>query len=303
MRAPFVCLAAGVAAAMLAAATVRTSATGTDTGQSRAFKYLMGTSMRVEAYGGTPAVRQAAVDEAFAAMAGVDAVMSPVRGDSELSMVNRTAASHAVAVSAPLFAVIAAASRVSALSGGAFTLTKPPATVASVVLEPERRTVRFTDPGVWIDPAGAAKGFAAELASGSLRRRGVAGLVDAGGVQFFVGTPPGKAFWSIGISDPRRPGALLGAIDVGAGAVSTTASPDARERSGVALSATVVSADATLAGALSRAAFALGPRDGLALLSSVQGTWGVIAVRQPDGRVDVAVAPGHERAFHPASAR
>ena len=67
------------------------------------------------------------------------------------------------------------------------------------------------------------------------------------------------------------------------------------------LSATVVSKDGTLADALSKAAFVLGPRDGLELLESIPGTAGVIAYRTPDGKVAVMVSPSLAHAFHPVA--
>ena len=43
-----------------------------------------------------------------------------------------------------------------------------------------------------IDLGGIAKGFAVEIAADVLRRRGLTGLIDAGGNQYMLGTPPGK---------------------------------------------------------------------------------------------------------------
>jgi thiamine biosynthesis lipoprotein len=56
------------------------------------------------------------------------------------------------------------------------------------------------------------------------------------------------------------------------------------------LSATIVSEDGTLADAMSKAAFVLGPRQGIALIDATPGMAGVIAFRNPEGGVGVAVS-------------
>ncbi len=275
--------------------------------RTRLFKYLMGTSMRVEIIGGDDSVRREAAAEAFAAIAEVDRIMSSYRPDSELQRVNAAANDGRVPLSAPLFAVLAAGQRLAAASGGAFSLTPAAHDNVLLALDAASRSIRFTTP-VAVSVDGLAKGFAAELAAGSLVRRGLSGTIDTSGTQFMVGTPPGRTSWSVGIADPRQRGSVIGAIDVAGGAVSTVSGAAAPRdpRTGTvatgALSATVVSTDGTVADALSKAVYVLGPTDGLALLSSYAGTWGVIAYRAPDGSVAIAVSPDHARAFHPRTA-
>lgn len=314
-----------------------------DTGRSRLFRYLMGTSVRVEVYGGASAsARNDAAEEAFGAVHEVDRVMSDYRADSELSRLNAVAATTPVVASAPLLAVLRAALGVSRASDGAFDITERPLLAAwglkdghprvagaahLAALRPlvDYRRVHVDDttgrvalgrPGMALDLGGIAKGFAVEVAAGSLRRRGLSGVVDASGVQFMVGTPMGKATWSVGIADPAHPGQLLGAIDVDGGAVATVADlwlplpgappapgqpfdPRTLQPSHASLSATVVSPDGTLANALAHAVFVLGPETGLRLLATYPDTWGVVFGQR--GPHDAPhITPGHERAFHGA---
>ena len=56
----------------------------------------MGTSMTIEVYGGDPASRTDAIDEAFASMVEIDRLMSNYRPDSELAAINAQAALHPV---------------------------------------------------------------------------------------------------------------------------------------------------------------------------------------------------------------
>jgi thiamine biosynthesis lipoprotein len=303
---------------------------GTDT---REYRYLMGTSMQVQAIGGDEAARRAAIDEAFAAMAEVDRLMSNYRSDSELSHVNREASLGPVVVSDPLLRVIEAGQRVSADSKGAFDMTVGPlvklwgfrdktphiptsAELAAVhplvgyrslIVDALHHTISFARPGMEIDLGGIAKGFAVEVAANVLRRRGLTGFIDAGGNQYMLGTPPGKASWTVGIKNPDVADRLVGVIDVKGGSVSTSADyanflvaagrtyghlldPRTLQPSDASLSATIVSEDGTLADAMSKAAFILGPQQGIALINATPGMAGVIAYRKPDGSVGVAVS-------------
>jgi thiamine biosynthesis lipoprotein len=294
-------------AACVAGIVVAPLAAAIDTGQTRLFKYLMGTSMRVEVYGGDQATRQQAADESFAAIAEVDRVMSDYRAYSEVSLLNRNAPDGAVEVSQPMLAVLTAAHQLTGQSGGAYSIfTRPDVQLRELVIDVAARTVRFTRPAVRVSLDGVAKGFAAELAAASLTRRGLSGAVDTSGTQYLVGLPPGKRAWSLGIGDPLRPAALLGAIDVEGGGVSTVSiashplDPRTGQPATTCLSATVVSPDGTLSDALSRALFVLGSKGGLALLDRFPGTWGVVANRTSRGTAEIQVSTGHERAFHPA---
>ena len=334
-----------ISAVSIAALACISLAADIDTGRTRLFKYLMGTSMRVEVYGGDAHTRQQAADEAFAAIAEVDRVMSDYRDDSELTRVNREADARPVPVSAPLFAVLDAAGTVARQSDGAFDVTmrplgalwglrspaprvpsaaeltrvRPLVGFRGLQLDVQAHTVHFARAGMSIDLDGVAKGFASELAAKSLRRRGLAGVVDTGGHQYMVGLPPGKSSWSIGIGHPFQPGTLLGSLDIHGGAVSTTAAessdgpgravarrvldPRTLQPSAMCVSATVVSPDGTTAQALSHAACVMGSSAGLALFDRFADTWGIVAYRAPDGSVGVRVSPGHVQDFHPLARR
>jgi FAD:protein FMN transferase len=310
---------------------------------TRDYRYIMGNSVEVRAYNGDAAARTAGVNEAFAAIVEVDRTMSNWKPESELMVANRGAASAPVRLSDPLFAVIKAALEVADRSGGAFDVTVGPAMVLwgfrtrkphvptdaeiaalrgavnyrNVVLDERARTMRFVRPGVEVDLGGIAKGFAVELAAGALRKRGLAGYIDAGGNQYMLGLPPGKGGWTVGVRDPDHPGELLGTLDLPEGSVSTSAEnanfltvngrqyghildPRAlRPAESGALSVTLYSRDATMADAVSTGALVLGPRAGLALIDSFPGMMGLITHRQPDGTIGIAMSDGLRARFHP----
>jgi FAD:protein FMN transferase len=332
--------AAGIAAVVTVSLGTIVYAQSADT--TREYRYLMGTSIEVEAFGGSADVRQQAIADAFGAFAEIDRLMSNYRDDSELAAVNRDAASRAVPVSDPLLQVLLAAQRVSRASNGAFDVTVGPLVRlwgfhdkrAHVPTDAERQriapvigyrnlivdgaahTVRFARPGVELDLGGIAKGFAVEVAANVLHEHGLSGFIDAGGNQYLLGLPPGKRVWTVGVKDPDAPGRLLGVIDTEAGSISTSSDdsdflvaggrryghildPRTLAPSMAALSVTIVSRDGTLADALSKAVFVLGPRDGLALLDRFPGTVGLVAYRRPDGRVGVVMSTGLAGRFHP----
>ncbi|MEP7309378.1 MAG: FAD:protein FMN transferase [Acidobacteriota bacterium] len=315
-----------------------------DSGRTRDYRFMMGTSVEVEAYGGTDAIRREAIDAAFKAIAEIDRLMSNYRDDSELSLINRLAADRPVRVSEPMLAVLAAGLRVSAKSHGAFDMTvgplvklwgfhdqrphlpsarelavvRPLVDYRQVLIDDRARSVRFARAGVELDLGGIAKGFAVEVAANTLRQKNLRGFIDAGGNQYLLGTPPGKRTWTVGIKDPDRPDRLLGVVETQETSVSTSADyatfvelngrkyghlldPRTLQPSDAALSATVLSRDGTLADAMSKAAFLLGPTEGLALVDSFPGMSAVVAYRRPNGTIALAISPRIRTAFHPVA--
>ena len=122
-----------------------------------------------------------------------------------------------------------------------------------------------------------------------------------------VGAPEGKRFWTLGIKDPETPEHLLGTIDVDEGSVSTSAQgsnflvaggrkyghildPRTLEPAAERLSVTIVSKDATIADALSKVGFLLGPRDALSVIESFPGTSAVIFFRNSKGESDLIIS-------------
>ncbi len=181
---------------------------------------------------------------------------------------------------------------------------RPLISYRNLILDAAARTVRFARPGTEIDLGGIAKGFAVELAGGVMRRRGLSAFIDAGGNQYMVGRPAGKPSWTLGIKDPEAPEHLLGTIDVDEGSVSTSAQgtnfliangrkyghildPRTLEPAAERLSVTVVAQDATLADALSKVGFLLGPTRALGVIESFPGAFAVIFFRNSKGELDL----------------
>lgn len=194
---------------------------------------LLGTFVEIAAAGESLDATERAVDAAFSAVAAVHRLMSFHETDSDVSRLNRGAASDAVVVHRWTYQVLAAARGLYRRSGGMFDISVAPAlqrlgllagvpgvsaSSASlrsrdgkqstpgcardrIELLPENR-VRFAEPSVKIDLGGIAKGFAVDVAVKALRDHGVAeGLVNAGGDLRGFGRPSHL----VDVRDPRRP--------------------------------------------------------------------------------------------------
>lgn len=164
-----------------------------------------------------------------AALDAVDARMSMYRADSELSRLNRAAAG-AVALSDSLYAVLAAAARVSDWSDGAFDVTVAPLVeawgfgtrrtrrrpAAAVVqqrrtladwrglsLDATRRQAVKHTAGLAVDLGGIAKGYGVDVAALALDACGVRDyMIEAGGEVRTRGLNAEGRPWRIGIEEP-----------------------------------------------------------------------------------------------------
>jgi thiamine biosynthesis lipoprotein len=198
-----------------------------------ATRVAMGSAATVKACGPDQAALVTAVEAGLDEVDRLDALLSNYREDTPLSRLNREAARGPVAVSPELAELLAACLRWSRHSDGAFDVTVGPLMKAwgffrdeghrpddaqlraalavvgyrHVVVDRERHTVRFDQPGVELDLGGIGKGYAADRVADVLRRRGVASaLVNLGGSSVYgLGTPPGAAGWEVGIADPTAP--------------------------------------------------------------------------------------------------
>ncbi|MFM2294536.1 MAG: hypothetical protein RLZZ350_949 [Verrucomicrobiota bacterium] len=153
---------------------------------------LLGTFVEIAAHG-----TGEAVNAAFAAVERVQNLLSAHDSASELSLLNREAATRVVTVSRETFAVLRRADRLAQESHGAFDYTVAPTLAAwgllpanlnrknpgnwrDVLLLPHRQ-VRFLRP-LALDFGGIAKGFAVDAAIEVLRSHGVSSaVVNAGG--------------------------------------------------------------------------------------------------------------------------
>ena len=84
---------------------------------------IMGTAITVKPWADDDLSGHAAIDAVMAEMHRIDRAMSPHKADSELSRINRQAATEPVRLSSEMFELIERALALSSLSGGAFDIS------------------------------------------------------------------------------------------------------------------------------------------------------------------------------------
>lgn len=175
---------------------------------------------------------RAAGEEALDEITRLESQLSLYRRDSELNQINARAARDPVRVSPPLFRLLAQAKEIWAVTGGAFDLTIAPLMRAwkfvrdtgalpdaaeleaaracvgmnHVELDPANFSVRFTRPGVVLDPGAIGKGYALERAGMLLREAGTTDALLHGGTStvLALGTDANGAPWRIAIEHPEH---------------------------------------------------------------------------------------------------
>ncbi len=175
-----------------------------------------------------------------------------------------------------------------------------------VRIDDDAGTVYLPVAGMKIGLGGIAKGYALDRSAQALAAVGVADYLVLGGGQVLAGGTHDGRPWSVGIRDPRGgPQDYFATLELVDASASTsgdyesyfikdgiryshildprTGYPARRLRS-----ATVVSADATLADALSTALMVMGREAGMALVERLPGVEAVVV----DERGEVASSPG-----------
>jgi FAD:protein FMN transferase len=172
--------------------------------------------------------------------------------DSEISLVNRTAASAPVSVSEDFREALHQGLQLAALTDGMFDPTvgplvklwgvdsdkahvpKPEDIRAAlrligwrdVILDDTAGTVTLRRPGMTLDFGALLKGFAAVETGRVLTARGVrSAIIDVGGSVLALGSRPDGTPWRIGIQKPDAPrGVSLGRVEVRDAVVNTSGS-------------------------------------------------------------------------------
>ncbi len=163
----------------------------------------------------------------------LDRMLSNYRSDSELSEVNRNAARQPVKVTPELFDLLEKCKQYSAASEGAFDMSVGPLMKVwgfykgsghlpskeevgralkkvgyrHMILDREQHTVRFSEPGVELDPGGIGKGYAVDHMVDVLKENGItSALISAGGSSIYaLGTPnKDSKGWEIKVRDPKN---------------------------------------------------------------------------------------------------
>ena len=285
---------------------------------------MMGTEVSVHLWSEDAALGQETIDAVFSEAARIDRLMSTYRDASEISALNRCAHQREIAVSDELFGLLRRSVEISELTAGAFDITyesvgqhydfrqreRPDdATIAIerqridyryLLLDGDKKTVRFKVAGVRINLGGIAKGHVVERGAEILRRAGIEnGVVTAGGDSRLLGDRRGQP-WMVGVRDPRRDGEVAIRVPLVDEAISTSGDyerffeengiryhhilhPQSGVPAGGVHSATVIGPDAVTTDALSTSVFVLGVDRGLRLIASLPDYESIVI--DADGKV------------------
>lgn len=176
----------------------------------------------------------------------IDESMSTYKETSELSRVNRNAASGPVRVSGELFDLVRRALDLSQESGGAFDITYESVgylydfragihpsqsdiearlgaiDYRHVRLDADAQTIAFARSGVRINLGGIAKGYAVERGAALLREHGIQhAMLNAGGDTRVLGDRRGRP-WIVGIRHPRAADEVVTRLPLQDEAISTS---------------------------------------------------------------------------------
>ncbi|MGV9287050.1 FAD:protein FMN transferase [Streptomyces sp. NPDC003719] len=222
----------------------------------------MGTVFSFDVRGGAPAAVRAALDEAAAGLRRVDEVFSTYREDSQVSRLAR--GELAVGQCAPEVAeVLGLAAEAERVSDGWFSPSY----------------------GGRLDPSGIVKGWAVERAARLVAGAGANGVsVNGGGDVQMLGAPGARRPWRVGVADPLRPGGLAAVVSAAGATELAVATSGTAERGAHIVdprtgrpavtdlvAVTVVAPRLTWADCWATAAFAMGSREGVRWLESLDG--------------------------------
>jgi thiamine biosynthesis lipoprotein len=211
----------------------------------------MGTTYTIDAYGINAGFLESATEGAFDEVRRLDQMLSNYLPDSELSKVNQRAFQSPVRVSKEFFQLLQDCLAYSRKSEGSFDMTVGPlmkvwgfykgsghlphrAEVRTaldhvgyehVKLDAGNLTVRFSEPGMSLDPGGVGKGYAVDRMAAILRGSGItSALVSGGGSSIYgIGVPPtDPRGWYINIRDPKDSGKTAAEVYLKDNSISTS---------------------------------------------------------------------------------
>lgn len=276
---------------------------------------LMGTLVNITVLGDRDAA-EAACEATLQRMAGLEALLSRHRGDSELSRLN--ASGRLEGPSTALLDVLRLADRVARMGDGAFDVSIQPVLDLYLADGPlpgpeaiERAservdyralsisddTIELARPGMRLTLDGVGKGYIVDRGLDVLKERGFSNVfVDAGGDLVASGRRDGRSPWRVGIRAPRPGVAMRTHFDASDIAVATSGDymqaytddysrhhivdPRSGHSAPELASSTVIAPNAATADALSTLTLVLGARAGRDLLESLPGCQGYFVSKQ-----------------------
>lgn len=289
-------------------------------------RIVMGTFARSIAVAADKNTAKTANKTAFEKLVEIDEMMSDYLDDSELSIVNKQAFDNPIKVSDELFGVLEKAIEYSRISGGAFDVTIGPVVdlwhkagekkvkptdeeIAAaktkvgydkLILDKEKKTVRFTVEGMRLDLGAIAKGYGIDKTAETMQAAGATGgMVDVGGDIQCFGKPAKKDKWAIGLQNPKEGEDFLKVIELGDNGVATSGdylrfvvldgekfshimAPKKGSSAKGLSSVTIIGSNAMDSDAMATTVTVMGIEKGLELVESIEGMEGFVVPSDPN---------------------
>ncbi|MDH5202436.1 MAG: FAD:protein FMN transferase [Nitrospirota bacterium] len=211
---------------------------------------LMDTLVTITVVSNSKDSAEKAIDSAFFEIEKLEKLFNFFSSDSEISLINKNAGIFEVSVSPDTLDIIDKALYISEKTEGAFDATigavitlydfykkvkpedgaikknLPLVNYKYVTIDKNKLTVFLKKKGMLIDLGGISKGYAADKAVDTLKRKGIhSGLVSVAGDIRAFGLKPDGMPWKIGIRNPRAKGQkddILATLELRDMAISTS---------------------------------------------------------------------------------
>ena len=273
---------------------------------------LMDTTVTVSVVSSNESYASQVIDRAFEKIYYVDAVMNNYDNNSELAILNEQGVVYNA--DPELIYVINRSKYYSEVSEGAFDISiqpildlwaskySPGGTYQDPTPEEINEALELVnhsaitvtgdnislEDGMIITLGGVAKGYAVDLAIGSIMDDGISsGFVNAGGDGRYIGTKPDGSMWRVGLQNPDKAEEAITVMNIQNMAVATSGNyeryfSDAAKVSHIAdprtgyssqnlISATVITGTAMDSDALATAVFVLGEDKGMEMIEELNG--------------------------------
>ncbi len=298
----------------------------------RKSRILMDTLVTITVVSNSRGNAEKAIDAAFSEVKKLEKLSNFFSSESEISRINRNAGISVVKVSPDTSDVLEKALLVSEKTEGAFDVTMGPVIKLYDFykkIKPEQSTINknlwlvdyrdliidrnksaayLKKKGMLIDLGGISKGYAADKAVETLKRKGInSGLVSVAGDIKTFGLKPDKRPWKIGIRNPRAEGQkddIMATIELRDMAISTSGdyercfildgkryhhllSPKTGYPAEECRSVSIIAKEGVFTDAFATGVFILGPEKGMRVIEKM-GFDGVIV----DSQGKVFTTPG-----------
>lgn len=285
-------------------------------------RVLLGTyvTIKVSDQDETGTEKREAVNKAFFEIARIENLLSSFKRGNVIDKINNSGIDE-VFLDEETFYVLEKAKYFYEISSGAFDITVMPLLelwgfykknyavpnqeeiskvlkkigADKMILNKEKKSVRFLVEGMKIDLGGIAKGYAVEKAIGVLKKNGIENaLVACAGDIRVIGKRSKWKKWTVGIRDPLKKDNILEQVELEDSAISTSGSYErffeiggkkychiinpktGRPAETDILSVTVIAGDCLTADALATAVFVLGKGKGLEVVNVLDGIRAIV---------------------------